>query len=71
MNINLQNLNPRNRQPGSTRLGLAFDGSRLDVVEVRRTNGSVEITQSFSATLSLDPPTNTASANVGAPSACR
>lgn len=56
--INLQNLNPRRRQPGSTRLGLAFDGSRLEVVEVRRTNGSVEITKSFSTTLSLDPLTN-------------
>jgi hypothetical protein len=58
MNINLQTLNPRNRQPGAARLGLAFDGSRLDVVEIRRTNGSVEITRNFSVTLSLDPLTN-------------
>ena len=58
MNINLQNFNPRNRQPGSTLVGLSFDGSRLDVVEVHRTNGSVEIKKSFTATLSLDPLTN-------------
>ena len=36
-------------------LGLVFDGSRLDGVVLRRTNGSLEIQQSFSATLSLDP----------------
>jgi hypothetical protein len=58
MSINFQNLNPRNRQPGATRLGLAFDTGRLEVVEVRRTNGSVEITRSFTVTLSLDPLTN-------------
>ena len=58
MNINLQFLNPRNRQPGTARLGLAFDGSRLEVVEVRRTNGSVEIVKSFTTTLSLDLLTN-------------
>jgi hypothetical protein len=43
------------RQPGSSLLGLAFDGSRLEGVHVRRTNGSVEIKKSFSASLSLDP----------------
>ena len=58
MNINLQNWNPRNRQPGSTLVGLSFDGSRLDVVEVQRTNGSVEIKKSFTVALSLDPLTN-------------
>lgn len=58
MNINLQNLNPRNRQPGATLVGLAFDGSRLEVVEVHRTNGSAEIRKAFTATLSLDPLTN-------------
>lgn len=58
MNINLQNFNPRNRQPGSTLVGLSLDGSRLDVVEVHRTNGSVEIRKSFTAALSLDPLTN-------------
>jgi hypothetical protein len=43
------------RQPGSSLLGLAFDGSRLEGVWVRRTNGSVEIKKTFSASLSLDP----------------
>ena len=43
------------RQPGNSLLGLSFDGSRLDGVLVRRTNGSVEIKKSFSASLSLDP----------------
>jgi len=58
LNLNLQNWNPRNRQPGSTLLGLSFDGSRLDVVLVQRTNGSADIKKSFSVTLSLDPLTN-------------
>lgn len=58
MNINLQNWNPRNRQPGSTLVGLEFDTNRLDVVEVHRTNGSVEIKKSFTIPLSLDPLTN-------------
>src|ERR1041385_1667854 len=43
------------RQPGSSLLGLSFDGSRLDGVHVRRTNGAVEIKKDFAATLSLDP----------------
>jgi hypothetical protein len=43
------------RQPGNSLLGLSFDGSRLDGVLVRRTNGSVEIKKSFRASLSLDP----------------
>lgn len=43
------------RQPGKSLLGLAFDGSRLDGAWVRRTNGSVEVRKSFSASLSLDP----------------
>jgi hypothetical protein len=43
------------RQPGNSLLGLAFDGSRLEGVHIRRTNGSVEIKKAFSATLSLDP----------------
>lgn len=58
MNINLQNWNPRNRQPGSTLVGLEFDTNRLDVVEAHRTNGSVEIKKSFTIALSLDPLTN-------------
>jgi hypothetical protein len=34
---------------------LSFDGSRFDGVLVRRTNGSVEVKKSFTASLSLDP----------------
>jgi hypothetical protein len=43
------------RQPGSSLLGLAFDGSHLEVAHVRRTNGSVDVKQAFSVTLALDP----------------
>ncbi len=43
------------RQPGSSLLGLSFDGSRLEGVWVRRTNGSVQIKKAFVASLSLDP----------------
>jgi hypothetical protein len=46
------------RQPGSSLLGLALDGSRLEGVAVRRTNGSVEVKKSFSVSLSLEPLTN-------------
>lgn len=53
-NIPLPGLKFGSRQPGNTLLGLAFDGSQLDVVEIRRSNGSVEILNSFTTTLSLD-----------------
>ena len=36
-------------------VGLALDGSRLDGVVLRRTNGSLQLLQSFSVSLSLDP----------------
>jgi hypothetical protein len=45
----------RRKPTGSSLLGLAFDGSRLEGVEVRRTNGSVEIRKALSVPLSLDP----------------
>ena len=38
-----------------TVLGLALDGSQLEGVVLRRTNGSLAVLQSFSATLALDP----------------
>jgi len=50
-----RNRDARVRQPGAALLGLSFDGSRMSGVWVRRTNGSVEIRQTFSVTLSLDP----------------
>ncbi|HEX7570464.1 MAG TPA: hypothetical protein VF492_08160, partial [Verrucomicrobiae bacterium] len=39
----------------TTVLGLALDGSKLDGVVLRRTNGSLAVLQSFSVPLTLDP----------------
>ena len=39
----------------STLVGVAFDGNRLDGAVVRRTNGSLRILKTFSATLALNP----------------
>ncbi|HWW02219.1 MAG TPA: hypothetical protein VNZ64_21135 [Candidatus Acidoferrum sp.] len=39
-------------------LGLALDGSRLDGLVLRRTNGALQMAQPFSVSLSLDPLTN-------------
>jgi Tfp pilus assembly PilM family ATPase len=39
-------------------LGLGLDGSRLEGVVLRRSNGSLQVRQRFAATLSLDPLTN-------------
>ena len=39
----------------TTVLGLTLDGSRLDGVVLRRTNGALAVLQSFSAALTLDP----------------
>jgi hypothetical protein len=58
LQLDPRRLASRKRQPGSSLLGLAFDGSRLEGVVLRRTNGSVDIKGSFSASLSLDPLTN-------------
>jgi len=46
------------KQNASTVLGLSLDGSRLEGALLRRTNGSVVIQKTFSASLSLDPLTN-------------
>jgi hypothetical protein len=46
------------RQRLSGVLGLALDGSRLDGVLLRRTNGALHVQQTFSVSLSLDPLTN-------------
>ncbi len=57
LKLNPRSLAPRNhrkRQPGSSVLGLALDGSRLEGVVLRRTNGSVEVKKTFAASLSLD-----------------
>jgi hypothetical protein len=46
---------PKTKRPPSTLLALALDGNRLDASVVRRTNGSMKILQSFTATLTLNP----------------
>ena len=48
------NLPFQHRKTGGTLLGLAFETGRLEGVEVRRTNGSVEVQHTFVAPLSLD-----------------
>jgi hypothetical protein len=56
--ISLTKLNLLKRQHLSGVLGLTLDGSRLEGVALRRTNGAVHVEQSFSVSLSLDPLTN-------------
>ena len=56
--IDLTKFNLLKRPNPSALLGLALDGSRLDGVVLRRTNGSLQLQQSFSVALSLDPLTN-------------
>ena len=56
--ISLTKLDLRKRQRLSGVLGLALDGSRLDGVALRRTDGALHVQQSFSVSLSLDPLTN-------------
>jgi hypothetical protein len=46
------------RQRLSSLLGLSLDGSRLDGIALRRTDGALHVQQSFSVALSLDPLTN-------------
>ncbi len=48
----------KKKQPANSILGLAFDGSRMEAVVLRRTNGSVQVAASINVTLSLDPLTN-------------
>ena len=47
--------NFRKRKNLTAILGLALDGSRLDGVVLKRTNGSLAVLQSFSVQLTLDP----------------
>lgn len=56
--IRLPGLNKMKRQRLSAVLGLALDGSRLEGVALRRTNGTLHIQQTLSVLLSLDPLTN-------------
>jgi Tfp pilus assembly PilM family ATPase len=56
--IKLTKLSLLKRKRLSGVLGLTLDGGRLDGVVLRRPNGSVQIQQSVSIALSLDPLTN-------------
>jgi hypothetical protein len=47
--------NFRKRKKLTTLLGLTLDGSKLDGVVLRRTNGALQRLQTFSAQLTLDP----------------
>ena len=47
----------KKQRPSST-LGLVFDGNRLDIVALRRTNGSIQVQHSLTATLALSPSTS-------------
>jgi hypothetical protein len=53
--IDLLRMNVLKRQRLSSVLGLALDGNRLDGVVLRRNNGSLQVLESFSVSLSLDP----------------
>jgi hypothetical protein len=56
--IDLQRFGLSKRKRLSDLLGLSLDGSRLEGVLLKRTNGSLQFQKSFAATLSLDPLTN-------------
>src|SRR5674476_432613 len=45
----------RRRKKLASLLGLALDGSRLDGVVLRHANGALQVQQSFSVALTLDP----------------
>jgi hypothetical protein len=55
---NVIKVNFLKRKGPSVLLGLALDGSRLEGVVLRRSNGSLLVQQQFAVTLSLDPLTN-------------
>ena len=52
---NVLKINFGKRRSLTSVLGLTLDGSRLEGVVLRRTNGSLQLRQSFSVALSLDP----------------
>jgi hypothetical protein len=52
---NLLKINFRKRKRLTSVLGLVLDGSRLNGVVLRRVNGSLQLQQSFSVALTLDP----------------
>jgi hypothetical protein len=52
---NILKINFSKQKKLTSLLGLSLDGHRLDGVVLRRTNGNLQLQQSFSMTLSLDP----------------
>jgi Tfp pilus assembly protein PilN len=52
---NILKINFRKRKRLTSLLGLSLDGSKLEGVVLRRTNGSLHVHESFSVALSLDP----------------
>ena len=58
--MNLSQLKPASRRGLSSVLGLSLEGSRLEGVVLRRTNGSLQVQETFSVSLSLDPLTGEA-----------
>jgi hypothetical protein len=52
---NILKINFRKRKRLTSLLGLTLDGGKLEGVVLRRTNGSLQLLQSFSAALTLDP----------------
>jgi hypothetical protein len=56
--IDLKNIASLRRQNANSLLGLALDGSRLEGVWLKRTNGSLQAQAAFSVVLALDPMTN-------------
>jgi hypothetical protein len=52
---NILKINFRKRKKLSSVLGLTFDGGKLDGVVLRRVDGALQLQQSFSVALTLDP----------------
>ena len=46
---------PAKKRPGTTVLGIAIERDHLEIVELRRTNGSSEIRRSLTVPLDTDP----------------
>ncbi len=56
--IDLKNIKMPGRQKPSALLGLSLEGSKLDGVVLRVVNGALQLQQTFSVTLTLDPLAN-------------
>lgn len=63
LKLDLKKVSPRGltlgkRQPGSSLLGLAFDGHRLEAVVLKRSNNSISVLKTAAASLELNLLTN-------------